>query len=135
VYVQTRSSLMFPKQKSGHLLSFSEITRRQSRPCCSQQAKSELVRSTVAISSAIIHLCAGDASFRFVIGRSMLLRGRMSLSLLLKKICHAMHLRKHSKISIALLSLNRFLHRLIQFLNVMIEIIYFTFQLKLYLKL
>lgn len=99
MYIQMRSDLMFPEQKSGNLFSFPETTRRQSRPCCSQQAKSELVRSTVAISSAIIHLCAGDASFRFVIGRSMLLCRTVSLSLLLKEICHAVRLGKHSKIS------------------------------------
>lgn len=129
---------MFPEQKSGHRLSSSKITRRQSRPCCSQQAKSELVRSTVVISSAIIHLCTNDASFRFVIGRSMLLRGRMPLSLLLEKICHAMHLGKYPKISITLLCFvidNRFRHRVIQFRDVTIKIIFYPSIKKLYFNI
>lgn len=69
--------------------SFPETTRRRSRPCRGQQAKSELVRSTVVIRSAIIHLCTAA---RFVIGRTVLLL-RQAMAPILEQVRHAVRLR------------------------------------------
>lgn len=73
--------------------SFPEAARRQSRPCRGQQAKSELVRSTVAISSAIIHLCAAPC---FVVDGAVLLL-RQAMAPLFEQVRHAVHLRKVSR--------------------------------------
>lgn len=102
--LSVRSHLMF-HEKSRDFFSFPGTTRRQLWPCCDQQEKSELVRSTVAITSTIIHLCASDTSLCFVIGSPVLLYGTVFLSLLLEEICHAVCLRKHIKISIVLFCL------------------------------